>query len=95
MLSHHINFRLQRLILKRSRVVLNALEVAAILDCVLSLSVVAREYNWNRPKFVEEKTLEIKNARHPIAELLCKHSHYTPNPIMYVLICCLLFKFKI
>lgn len=59
--------------------------MAAILDCVLSLSVIAREYNWNRPKFVDEKILEIKNARHPIAELLCKHSNYTPNPIMYIL----------
>uniref|UniRef100_A0A915DFS1 DNA mismatch repair proteins mutS family domain-containing protein n=1 Tax=Ditylenchus dipsaci TaxID=166011 RepID=A0A915DFS1_9BILA len=78
-----ITLRLEKLVLKRSGVILRALESASILDCLSSLAVVARDYNWTRPRFVDESMIDVAMARHPIAELICKSSTtYVPNPIM-------------
>lgn len=76
-----ITLRLGKLVLERSKVVLRCIEVAAILDCVTSLAVVAREYNWTRPKLVEESMINVTMGRHPIAELISPNTHYVPNPI--------------
>lgn len=58
-----------------------ALHVAATLDCLISMAMVARGHNWCRPRLVEEAVLEVNMARHPISELVSK-SGYVPNPIL-------------
>ncbi|KAL3108512.1 hypothetical protein niasHT_015434 [Heterodera trifolii] len=77
----NIVLNLQKRILDSKEAVLNAVELAATLDCLISLSVVARKYNWTRPKFVEESIVAIEQARHPIAEHICKDGKYVPNPV--------------
>ena len=40
----------------------------AVLDVLTSLSKVAMENNYVKPRFVEERVLQIKNGRHPVVE---------------------------
>jgi len=44
------------------------------------LAMVAHEYDWCRPYFVDEPIIDVENARHPITEKICK-GRYMPNPI--------------
>ena len=76
----HFIFRLQSLVLKRSTLLVRAVEVAASLDCLISLSLVARELNWHRPKLVNEAILDIGMARHPLSEITCPFT-FVSNPI--------------
>uniref|UniRef100_A0A1I8BPK4 DNA_MISMATCH_REPAIR_2 domain-containing protein n=1 Tax=Meloidogyne hapla TaxID=6305 RepID=A0A1I8BPK4_MELHA len=78
----NIVLNLQKRLLGSRQIVLDAIDLAATLDCFVSLSQVARKYNWICPKFVEEPILSIKEARHPIAEHLCKLGTYVSNPII-------------
>nr|CAD2137755.1 unnamed protein product [Meloidogyne enterolobii] len=78
----NIVLNLQKRLLGSRQIVLDAIDLAATLDCFVSLSQVARKYNWICPKFVEETILSIKEARHPIAEHLCKTGTYVSNPII-------------
>lgn len=73
--------RLQSKLLERHSDLTRAQHVAAVLDCLISLSMVAREHNWCRPKLVEESVIDVNMARNPIAELASK-SGFVPNPIM-------------
>ncbi|KAI1707352.1 mutS domain V domain-containing protein [Ditylenchus destructor] len=77
-----ITLRLESLVIQRSGLIFRALDALAILDCLTSLAAVAREYNWTRPRFVDESIIDITMARHPIAEQICKSASYIPNPIM-------------
>ncbi|KAI1716017.1 mutS domain V domain-containing protein [Ditylenchus destructor] len=77
-----ITLRLENLVIQRSGLIFRALDALAILDCLTSLAAVAREYNWTRPRFVDESVIDITMARHPIAEQICKSASYIPNPIM-------------
>lgn len=70
--------------LERQSDLTRAQHVAAALDCLISLSMVAREHNWCRPKLVDESIIDVNMARNPIAELASK-SGFVPNPIMYAL----------
>ncbi|MCW3072361.1 MAG: mismatch repair protein mutS [Bacteroidetes bacterium] len=38
------------------------------LDCLLSFSTIAHKNNYVRPHILEDKTLDIKNGRHPVIE---------------------------
>ena len=81
-LETNIVIVLQEKLLKSRQTVLNAVELAATLDCLISLSIVARKYNWTRPTFVSEPVLLFQEARHPIAEHLCNSGEFVPNPIL-------------
>lgn len=61
-------FRLQELITSRRFVILQALEVAAILDCLISLAIAAELGNWVRPRFQENSTITILDGRHALLE---------------------------
>ncbi|KAH9290878.1 hypothetical protein KI387_034995, partial [Taxus chinensis] len=47
------------------------------LDCMLSLALVARQYKYVRPVLTEEDTLQIKNGRHVLQEMIVET--YVPN----------------
>ncbi|XP_002967541.2 DNA mismatch repair protein MSH5 isoform X2 [Selaginella moellendorffii] len=44
-------------------------DLTAQLDCLVSMAISAGEYNYNRPRLVEDDILIIKNGRHPLQEL--------------------------
>ncbi len=36
---------------------------------MLSLSLTAREYDWQRPELLDEAVIDVSGARHPLVEL--------------------------
>ncbi|XP_064626771.1 mutS protein homolog 5-like [Lineus longissimus] len=75
-----IMHQLQDTILEYSTVFLSVMDYAAQLDCLLSLATCAKEFNYVRPEFTQDDSLEIKGGRHPLQELCC--SPFVPNDTM-------------
>jgi DNA mismatch repair ATPase MutS len=75
-----ISNSIQELVVKRRKAIFDAIEVASTLDCLISLAIVAYENDWCRPRFTNEKIINVQNGRHPIAEKVCR-SRYVSNPI--------------
>uniref|UniRef100_A0A914XL75 Uncharacterized protein n=1 Tax=Plectus sambesii TaxID=2011161 RepID=A0A914XL75_9BILA len=71
--------RLQKQILERSRALLHAVRAAALIDCLISLALTAREHDWRRPELVDDPIIDVARARHPLVELVT--SPFIPNPI--------------
>ncbi|KAL2643004.1 hypothetical protein R1flu_010591 [Riccia fluitans] len=55
----------------------DAAKVAAEIDCLLSLSVAARDYGYTRPELTEEDVLIIENGRHVLQEMTV--DRFVPN----------------
>ncbi|KAA0966444.1 DNA mismatch repair protein MutS [Sporosarcina sp. ANT_H38] len=53
--------------------------VLSELDVLLSFAAVSEKRNYVKPVFRDEKSLEIKNGRHPVVEKMIDHSLYVPN----------------
>ena len=53
------------------------------LDALVSLSVCSEEYNLVRPIITEEHSINIKNGRHPVVEVVSKEE-YVPNDCILV-----------
>ncbi|XP_030179674.1 DNA mismatch repair protein Msh3 isoform X2 [Lynx canadensis] len=52
----------------------------ATVDCIFSLAKVAKQGNYCRPTLQEERTIMIKNGRHPVIDvLLGEQDQYVPN----------------
>lgn len=57
-------------------------KVIAQLDCLLCFSFQARSYHYTRPTISEEKTIDIKEGRHPVIERhLPDGESYIPNDV--------------
>ncbi|KAL5016536.1 hypothetical protein ScPMuIL_006125 [Solemya velum] len=72
-----IMHRLQNMILEHSNVLMDVMDLAAELDCLMSLADCAREFGYVRPTMVTNAIIEIKNGRHPLQELCC--TPFVPN----------------
>ncbi|KRY36909.1 MutS -like protein 5 [Trichinella spiralis] len=68
-LESSIMISLQNFVLKHATVIQHAVECAATVDCLISMALTAREYNWVRPELVEENVIDITGSRHPLQEL--------------------------
>lgn len=77
-----ISNSLQELIVQRRKVIFDAIEIVATLDCLIALALVAHENDWTRPHFSEDPIINVEKARHPIAEKSCV-GRYVPNPIRF------------
>lgn len=56
--------------------------IIAMLDCLSSFAELARKYRYNKPTISDEKTLTIKNGRHPVIEQqLPLDQPFVPNDI--------------
>lgn len=56
-------------VLEQSGLILDIAHAISQLDCLLALSMVAKENNWCKPNIVEAgQSLEIKDGRHPLQE---------------------------
>ncbi|XP_064386195.1 mutS protein homolog 5-like [Halichondria panicea] len=69
--------RLQEVVLEQSSELVAVMDVAAELDCLLSLSVFAKEHNLLRPELTSDNVIYIKGGRHPLQELCT--SPFVPN----------------
>ncbi|CAG5115808.1 unnamed protein product, partial [Candidula unifasciata] len=72
-IMHH----LQDIILEKTQLMLDVMELASELDCLMALATCANEFGYVFPTLIEETVLDIKNGRHPLQELCC--SPYVPN----------------
>jgi len=54
-------------------------ELLAELDVIICYTFTAIRNNFIKPKFVEEKGIEITDGRHPVVELLQTESGFVPN----------------
>jgi len=55
--------------------------VISEIDVILSLAVVAETNNYTKPTITDERNIYIKEARHPVVEVVSK-KEYVPNDIM-------------
>lgn len=51
----------------------------ALIDCIISLSKVATDNNYCRPKINEEGVIDIKDGRHPVIEKLIRDGMFVSN----------------
>ncbi|XP_054853379.1 mutS protein homolog 5 [Eublepharis macularius] len=72
-------YQLQTKILEKSTVLNNVIEYVAHLDVLLSLTVMARENGYTRPRFSHSQIIRIKDGRHPLMELCAKT--FVPNSV--------------
>ncbi len=83
--GHHLEFmlfgRLRVKISKQAKRILAAAERVALLDAVLSLSIVARKYGYVRPQITDSTHLEIVEGRHPVMEAENPGLSFVPNDL--------------
>ncbi|MDW0109154.1 DNA mismatch repair protein MutS [Sporosarcina aquimarina] len=53
--------------------------VLSELDVLLAFAEISEAQGYVKPKFTEDKALEIRNGRHPVVEKMMDHSLYVPN----------------
>ena len=58
-----------------------AAKVISEIDVLVSLAIVAEQNNFTKPILTEERNVYIKDARHPVVEVVSK-KEYVPNDIM-------------
>ncbi|MBI5974937.1 DNA mismatch repair protein MutS [Staphylococcus canis] len=54
-------------------------KIISELDCLQSFAEIAQRYNYVRPSFSEDKTLELIDSRHPVVERVMDYNDYVPN----------------
>ena len=56
-------------------------DVLSELDVILSLAVVAESNNFCKPEITDKRSINIKNGRHPVVEVVSKNE-YVPNDVV-------------
>ena len=56
-------------------------ETLSELDVILSFAVVAESNNFTKPEITNKRSINIKNGRHPVVEVVSK-SEYVPNDVV-------------
>ncbi|VDN08502.1 unnamed protein product [Thelazia callipaeda] len=72
--------KLKQLIGRNDEVIRRSAFICATLDCIISLALTAREYNWYCPHYVDESVIDVDDGRHAIAELLST-TKFVPNSV--------------
>ena len=57
----------------------NTAHEIAILDVLVSLAQAGDEYNYIRPKLLDDSTIHIKDGRHPLVERILNRDLFVPN----------------
>lgn len=78
-LEYEIFLQLVKEIVAESQAILSAAKAIAFLDLLLSFSIVAEKYNYQKPIIKEWGELEITEGRHPVVENLVKEENFVPN----------------
>ncbi|VDK87685.1 unnamed protein product [Litomosoides sigmodontis] len=72
--------RLKQLICRNEKAIRQAAYICSTLDCIVSLALTAREYDWYCPRYVDESVIDVEDGRHAIMELVSTNK-FVPNPI--------------
>ncbi|CAM2763632.1 DNA mismatch repair protein MutS [Staphylococcus schleiferi] len=54
-------------------------KIISEIDCLQSFAEIAQQYNYVRPQFSTDKTLVLKDSRHPVVERVMDYNDYVPN----------------
>lgn len=54
-------------------------KIISELDCLQSFAEMAQKYNYTRPTFSDNKTLNLIESRHPVVERVMDYNDYVPN----------------
>ncbi|WP_119024939.1 DNA mismatch repair protein MutS [Staphylococcus argenteus] len=54
-------------------------KIISELDCLQSFAEIAQKYNYTRPTFSDNKTLNLVESRHPVVERVMDYNDYVPN----------------
>ncbi|BCN88236.1 DNA mismatch repair protein MutS [Staphylococcus argenteus] len=54
-------------------------KIISDLDCLQSFAEIAQKYNYTRPTFSDNKTLNLSESRHPVVERVMDYYDYVPN----------------
>ena len=73
-----ISLRLAESILKNRMQLEQVVTTIGQMDCMMSLALVGRDFNWVRPRMISSGDLKIKKGRHPLQELTLPH-HFIAN----------------
>lgn len=77
-LEEHLYEELLEILSRNISLLKSIAEAVALLDCFVSLAVVAKEQKYCRPQILEEGALEITEGRHPVVEAISKE-RFIPN----------------
>ncbi|VDO39540.1 unnamed protein product [Onchocerca flexuosa] len=75
--------KLKQLVCQYDKTIRQATHICATLDCIISLALTAREYDWHSACYVDESIIDVDDGRHAITELLSA-SKFVANPIRQV-----------
>ncbi|CAL2040957.1 unnamed protein product [Caenorhabditis brenneri] len=67
-------------VMKKKRSIIKLLSVAARIDALLALGLIAAENGWNCPTLVDEPIIEALELYHPLSVLVVK-KNFVPNPV--------------
>src|SRR5699024_8327027 len=56
-------------------------EQISTLDTLISFALVSNDYHLTTPEFTEDKSISLKDARHPIVERMLNENTYVPNDL--------------
>ena len=58
---------------------LSTAKKVALLDCIVSLAITAKENNYTKPEISESNRIKIIEGRHPVVEKLLRDDDFVPN----------------
>ena len=78
-LEYEIFLNLVTEVVAESKNILATAKAIALLDLLLSFSIVSEKYDYQKPVIKEWGELEITEGRHPVVENLVKEENFVPN----------------
>ena len=78
-LEYEVFLNLVNEIVAESKNILATAKAIALLDILLSFSIVSEKYDYQKPVIKEWGELEITEGRHPVVENLVKEENFVPN----------------
>ena len=78
-LEYNLFTELRNILKTKISSIQNTAHEIAILDVLVSLAQAGDEYNYIRPKLLDDGTIHIKDGRHPLVERILNRDLFVPN----------------
>lgn len=78
-LEYNLFTKLRDILKTKISSIQNTAHEIAILDVLVSLAQAGDEYNYIRPKLLDDGTIHIKDGRHPLVERILNRDLFVPN----------------
>lgn len=78
-LEYNLFTKLRDILKTQISFIQNTAHEIAILDVLVSLAQAGDEYNYIRPKLLDDGTIHIKDGRHPLVERILNRDLFVPN----------------